>query len=388
MSAPKTISILSFAALTFASLPTAHATFSSKIKGDRLILTQTADSGAVVLDNNGGGGAFRVTDAGTTTFVVANSVTLILLDNSNTSLTIDFDNPVVRDVRVDVGKGVRQINFTGSSNVMGGHLEILGTNGAQTVELGVNAGLQTADLTIDLGIGFDIVEEDNSNTTVIGDMLFRGVNFFENNGEMLVTGDVVVNVAFEPESTQFDDDNNMTLMGNFTFVGGPGRDEITLNGVGTTGTVISGDVKIDLKGSSSGTQFALPNLPKTRIGGDLIVKAGKSPSDSFGLNPSAIVGGRIMVDLSNGVNDAVFAGRGGGKPITYKGGSGIDTVTFGMVTRGSTVKINTGSGADIFNLNAGTNVNKLTVNLGGGVDNFVDAFGDPKPFKFKIKNLP
>ena len=113
MELKRTAPCLAVVALALASLPTATATFTSSVSGDRLILTQTVDSGAAVVDNNGGGGAFRVIEGGVTTFVAANSLEVILLNNSNVSLIIDFDNPVVRDVIIDLGNGARALDFSG-----------------------------------------------------------------------------------------------------------------------------------------------------------------------------------------------------------------------------------------------------------------------------------
>jgi len=69
---------------------TASATFTSSLKNDVLTLTQTANSGPVIIDNNGGGGEFRVLEGGTTTFSTANNLVVTLLDNTNTSLTVDL----------------------------------------------------------------------------------------------------------------------------------------------------------------------------------------------------------------------------------------------------------------------------------------------------------
>ena len=117
------------AVLAISAPPTASATFTSSVSGDRLILTQTVDSGPVVVGNNGAGGAFQVIEGGATTFVVANSLKVIMLNNSNLSLIIDFDNSVVRDVIIDLGNGARALDFSGTDNTIGGFLKIIGGSG-------------------------------------------------------------------------------------------------------------------------------------------------------------------------------------------------------------------------------------------------------------------
>jgi len=388
MIAHKSRSTLSLVFLILVAAPSARAQFSGTLKGDRLILTQFMFTGPVTIDNNGSGGAFRV-QYGTgfpSEYLVANSLTLILLDNSDPSLTIDFDAPVIRDVTLDVGGGPRQIDFVGSSNVIGGNLEVLAEGGDQVVELAVNAGLRTADLAIDLGAGFDVVDEDDNDVTVVGDLLFRGVNSFQNGGTMLVVGDAAVKSSGEAESMVFDDDSSMTIMGDFEFVGGPGRDEVSLDGAGGAGTLIGGNLKMNLKGSIGGAQSL--DLPNAKVCGDVIVKASGLSTDSFLMHPATSVSGKIVVDLGKGQNDATFAGRCAGDHVSYKGGGGGDVVTLDLDARGAIVKILTGGGVDTLVLGASANLSKLTADFGGGFDFFSDSLGDPYPFKVKFKNYP
>ena len=125
------------------------------------------------------------------------------------------------------------------------------------MELAVNAALTTGgNLDIDLGVGNDVVDEDGRDLTIKGNLIFRGVNSFENDGTMLVVGNATAKSHFETQTTQFDDDASMTILGNFNFTGGNGRDEVLLNGA--AGTWIGGNVKIDLRGNTvGGTQFGL-----------------------------------------------------------------------------------------------------------------------------------
>jgi len=383
------IVLLLVALLALTALPNASAAFSSSVAGDRLILTQTADDGLVSIDNNGAGGEFRVLEGvGTTTFVAANSLEVLLLDNSHPFLALKFDNPVVRDVVVDFGNGSRAVSCTGTSNTIGGHLELLGGTGDQTVELAVNAPLSTGgDLRIDLDVGHDIVDEDDRDLTIGGDLLFRGVNSFENDGTMLVVGNVDVRSNFENQESFFDDDQSLTVLGNFRYKGGPGRDRVFLNG--EAGSFFGGNVKIDAgDGPLAGGEQLLWVNSNTRIAGNLTFTARNSQEDSFDSLSGTIVGGDIVINLGKGANEAAIRGRCAGSQISYKGGNGLDSVTCDLLGRETLVKLQTAGGADTVTLENSTNVRKLIIDFGSGVDTFNDLFVLPKPFKTKLKNLP
>lgn len=380
--------ILAVIALSTAiTAPAASAAFTSKLKKGVLTLEQTANNGQVTIDNNGPNGAFRVLEVGTTTFQVADSLVVVLLDNSDPILNVDFDSKVIRDVSLELGNGQRQVNFVGANNTMGGTLTIMAGAGDQVVELAVSAALDLEGaLNAQLGKGFDTVDNDNNAVTVTGDMTFIGVNEFESNGVFLVIGDVHMRTTNENQTSRFDvDAGGTTILGNFEFIGGKGRDEVLLN----DGAVIGCNVDIELGDGpmAGGTQFGWIN--GAEIGGDVTVKAGNSDRDDFNsASGTTFVGGRVKVALGPGPNEADFFGRYGGPSVSYKGGHDVDTVFVAVQGRTTNVDIDLGKGADILNLQAQTSVKRLTVDFGKGVDTYNDSYGDPKPFKTKLKSLP
>ena len=377
-----------FATLAVVSslVPTeASAAFSFSFVGGTLTLTQTVDDGNIVIDNNGLGNAFQTNDgSGLVTYVAATHLVVILLANTTNQLDLDLDNAHAGNVTLNLDSGDRDVNLTGTSNSAGGDLIINAGAGAQVIEVGVNADLMVgASMSFDLGTGLDVVDEDNSNISITGDMNFTGVNFFENGGVMMVGGNVNVDVASETEDTLFDDDNTMTITGDFTYTGGDGRDEITMNGVGA-GTSVGGNAIINMgDNTTGGSQFIFFNLPNSSVDGNLTATSTASVNpDSFLLHPSAVVGGNISVDLGDGPNAAVLVGTSGGTIGSYVGGSGIDNVTVGLIAPAMDMVVALGGDVDNFTLNAGTQLSSLIVDFGCPDDDvFVDALGGP-PYPF------
>jgi len=377
--------------LMLACSSSAHAAFSFSFVGGTLTLTQSTDDGNITIDNNGAGNAFQTNDgSGLVTYVAATNVVIDLLPNTTNQLDFDLDNAHTGFVTLNLGDGARDMNLTGTSNSIGGNLSINAGTDAQVLEIGVNSGLTVGgSMSIDLGVGFDTVDEDNNNIDITADMNFIGVNDFENGGTMNVGGNVVVDTSFEVEDTKFDDDATMTIIGNLTYTGGDGRDEVTLNGV-AAGTSIGGNVIINVgDNTTGGNQFLFLNLPNTSVGGDLTATSTSSINlDSFALHPTTTVGGVIMVDLGDGSNDASFAGTNAGTTGSYQGGSGIDNVTMFVSGPAMDFTVQLLGAVDSFTLGGGTVLNSLSVDFGCGNDDvFVDGLGTPYPFPVTLRNL-
>lgn len=384
--------------LLFLFAPAAHSGFSFGFDGTTLTLTQISDQGAVTVDDNGAGTEFRATDGGgTTTYVAATNLVVNMLDNTGNQLDVDLDSALAGNLTLNLGDGARDVNMIGTNNGIGGSFTVNAGSDAQILEVAVNANLAVGDeLFFSLGTGADRVDEDNNDISVTNDFTFIGVNFFENGGTATIGGNALVDVSFETEDTLWDDDATLTITGNLTYIGGSGRDEITMNGV-AGGTSIGGFADINVADNTvGGNQFIFFNLPNSNIGGALTVTSTSAVNaDNFSLHPSASVGGDIVVDLGDGPNDAVFSGTLSGASGTYLGGEGIDNVTMSAVAGGMDFDVFLAGAEDNFTLNTSTVLNRLFVDFGacslqGGVvfgGNFVDGFGGTYPFEVVLENL-
>jgi hypothetical protein len=133
--------------------------------------------------------------------------------------------------------------------------------------------------------------------------------------------------------TLFDDDNTMTITGDFTYTGGDGRDEVTMNGVGG-GTTIGGSAAVNVgDNTTGGVQFIFFNLPGSSVAGSMTVTStAVNNLDSYSEHPTGTIGGNVLVDLGGGPNEVVFSANHGGSTLGYTGGSDIDTVRHGPTT--------------------------------------------------------
>lgn len=369
------------------AVPPSRAEFAATLDGTTLILEQKSDDGAVVIDNPGPGGSFRVTDlGGTKAYVPAYSLIVRFLDEWESSAVFDLDTVVVRDVTVELGGGV-SLDFAGSENLIRGNLTIETGNGDQVIQLASNQRLFVGGkLTVDAGRGNDTVAN-AENVTVCGPVTFRGVNLFDNARTVIIIGDFSIRTDKEHVSTVIDNDGTLTVYGDLTYVGNDASDRLSIN----ADSFIGGDMNADLGSNTASASPQFVNLVGGgRIGGDLTVKA---EGDVFGaaieMDATTKIGGKIKVDFKGNVSNTFFMyGLCGGKSIRITGGKGNDTVVFGLVARGANTEFDLGKGSDSFYLGAGTSLRRLTVDFGPGVDDFDDMLGPAYPFKVKVIDLP
>ena len=377
------------AALLLLWLPVqASAAFTSSLADNLLTLTQTADDGAVTIDNNGTASAFRVIEGGTTEFVAATSLEVKMLDGSDPNLTIDLDNFHLRDLSLKLGATARVVLFTGAINFVGGNLTIKGGAGDDLIELASTAALNVGgDLDINLGLGDDTVDEGGNNLTITGDLVFNGVNTFNNDGTMVVVGNASIATNDENVYSLFDDDASMTIMGNFTYTGGKEVDRLFLD----NGTQIFGDLNASLgKGTTITADGQRVDLSGgSAVGGSVTVTSGNSTNGaSFSTNAACRIGGKVKLTFGDGPNTVSLLGRYAGSKITYSGGDGVDTVVCGMAGRNTKANLKLEKGADSFQLNNGTIAKKLTIDFGGGTDSYTDNYAGTKPFTVTLLNFP
>ncbi len=343
-----------------------------------LTIDQTVDDGAMTVDNLGAASEFRVTDgSGTTTFQSAINVVVNMLDNTSNVLNFALGNAHSGDVTLNLGEGARVVNFTGTSNNIGNDLLVRGGAGDQTVELAAVANFSVdGNVRIDLGTGLDVVDEDNRNITVLGNMQLINVNDFENGGIMTVGGDVVVAALRETgQGTNFDNDLTMNIGGNFSFFGNDGSDLVQTN----QDFNLTGNFLAVLGDGGLMSQDVNLNSTSIDIAGDVrIISANATGVDRVSMSgsPPNLIGGSLSINLGDGTNSAEIQQSVAMNTIRYVGGTGMDTVNFAPAGDLGITNIVLGGGDDVFNLDPGvTGGGRLRVDFGGGLDSFQNTIG-------------
>lgn len=351
--------------------------FDYTLATDSLVATELTSAATVEFDNNGPGNTFRLNNA--IVLPGATNLTVNMLSGSGTTLGIEMDFALPGDLTVNLGDGARALNFiSGVSNTFNGNVAVTGGSDSQTVEVAVNLAFTVGgNATFDLGTGADTVDEDGNDVSITGNLDLIGVNEFENGGTMSIGGNVFVDTSAETETSRFDDDSALAIGGDFTYLGGDGRDEVLLNDFGAT--TVGGNVFIDVADNTTGgTQFIWLNDTGTTISGNLtVLSTNSASSDDYQDLAGATINGDILIDLGGGNNEADLVGTFGGSKVKYTGGSGVDDVTYGMTGAPAFVNAKLGTGDDLFTLNAGASISPTTlrVDFGGGNDTFTNNFG-------------
>ena len=351
-------------------------------QNDTLIMNQLINTGDVTISNDGGPVTlidWKVSTplGGTGSTTTAGNLTVNLLSNTGNDLAMDLINPVIASLTLNLGDGNRDVDFVGSSNNPLRDIVITADAGVQNVQLSENAALAVATLNVNLGSGFDTVDDNANNLLISEDLVFTGVNLFENGGVLSVARAAVVNSTVETENTTFANNGNMVVGSGFTYLGGDGRDSVHLNGPSTS---ITGNVSVDLGDNVlGGTQSLLLDGPVMVIGGNLTVSSTAfAHPDEFVTAPTTSITGNIDVNLGGGANTAIIVGVFSGNFINYAGSSGVDLVTLGTTGSPNSISIQLGSDDDTLIIQAGTSLasmSLLDVDFGDNNDTFINNFG-------------
>lgn len=350
-----------------------------------MIANQLTNTGDVIVDNNGGpvtgiDWQFFTADGGAAPLNHSETLVVNMVSNTGNRLSMDLDNPVLAFITLNVGDGDRVVDFIGDSNNPLRDININGNLGDQFVQLSQNAGLAVASLRVNLGEGFDTVDDNFNNLMLSEDMVFSGINLFEHDGVVSIGRNVFIDTLAEVGENVWATNNQLFVAGTFNYDGGSGRDELRLNGTG--GTTLTQAVDIDLGDNVfGGTQSTLLNGPSTFLGSSLTVEmAGATSPEVFELTPAATISGNIFVDMGDGENTASITGFLGGSEVTYSGGSGVDNVTFGTTGNAARFTATLFDGDDVFTLLAGSSIaSPFVVNFGDNNDTFINNYG---PFDF------
>lgn len=347
---------------------------------DRLVLTQLADTGDVTIDNDGGLSGFdwQITTGltGQNSSIGAENLVVNLISNTGNNLIMDLINPVIASIELNVGDGDRQISFVGISNNPLRDIDITADAGEQIVDLAVNHPLGVATLNIDLGTGFDVVNDNDMPLVVDEDLRFTGVNLFEHDGLVSVFRDAVIDTTGEIEDSVFAINGSLSVGSSFTYLGGDGADVVQLNGPG--GARITQETFIDIGDAVTGTdQAVLVDSANSEFGRSFTLLSSNSTSvDSFASDADAQFMGDLLVDLAGGTNNASLVGVFTGNSVDYIGGSGVDTLTYGMSGNPADLNILLGDGDDHVDLLAGSSIaSPLVIDFGAGDNTFNNLFG-------------
>ncbi len=351
-----------------------------------LDVVQVTDTGDVTIDNNGPSSAIQFGVGTMNTLTPAEDLRLILLANSSTNVTADFDNVRVGNTVFQLRSGDRDVFFTGSNNSFEGLLRVEAADGTQNVHVAETNGLAVNGTFIFNGRdGDDTLMADRS-VFVNGAMLLRGVNDFVNNQGVNVSGDFNVITLLEDQDTRLISNNSFFVGGNFTYLGGGGVDAINFKSSGAT---IGGFTYIDIADSNDAVNKQRVSLTGGFTTDNLVVDGSTAIAGNyFATDAATVVTQDVIVNFASSSpnNTAEFFGNYGGTYGTYRGGTSSDFVVFGATANNMLFASLMGAGNDVFTIDAGADLDFLYVDFGPGNDFLDNQLGNPLPFSSNIFN--
>lgn len=364
---------------------------------DTWTVTQVQDDGNAVIRVDAVTNDLVIDDGagGPVTVGVANGgLDIRMMDNSSGDVSVALDSPLFGDVNIDIGHSNRILQLNGSSNTILGNLTISAGNGNQLVDLADVSDLSVGgNLTVDMGQSSNATFADflgmDENVSVAGNFTMRNVKTWDGVNDLTVGG----NLSMVAHGTNVDNlfnritnTGNTIVGGNFTYVGGNGRDVVNLN---DTLTIIGGSVNISL-GNNINTGDQTVNMSGALIGGNVTVRGGTiDTNDVITSSATTVIGGNFYANTGTLGNDSVtLLGTIGGRSVTVITGLGDDGVVYGMTGNNVRVFASLSLGDDSFTLNAGSDLGYLYVDFGFGSDVYTTLFGAPYPFRVYLRNLP
>lgn len=366
-----------------------HADY--QIKGSppgSVSIRQTSDQGKLSVGI--GGGQLEVSDGAGPTVLpgLPRNIKVRMLPVQG-DLEIDLDQTLPGNLDLQI-EDTQFVNFIGSTNEIGGSLKIKGKEGAQTINISQAGSLLVAkNLTIDLGAGDDVIEDNDEAFQVQGNAKFVGVNHFE----IGMAGWIGKNLLWNAKKEQLPSvlENTMTLQigGSLKFVGGDGRDQLILNGA-YAGVDIGKNLIADLRdGPNAGPQIITLGNP-FRCEGNVKLKARGEDGTSLNSQAGTEFGKNLSVQFKGpGTNVVFLVGVLDGKSVKYQGGDGFDDPRIDLVAPLAKVLIKMGAGNDMLGFYKNqTDLKSLTVDGGKGeFDAVITDFLLPPPFPYKQKNV-
>ena len=368
--------------------------------GDIWTVTQVQDDGDatitvdaitndLVVDDGAGGPV--------TVGVALGSLTINMMDNSDSDLVVVLDELLSGNVSINLGNGgdgadnngVRNLDLTGASNTVFGNFSVNGGTIVQDVELSTNAALSVGgSFNMNLGLGSDTVTS-ASGVSVGGNMSFFNANDINiDDGGVTVGGNISIRIT-DNGNANYDGNGGaggMTIIGgNFTYTGGNGQDDIILTG----GDIIGGSVNISL-GNNLTTGNQGVNLNDATIGGNVTIRGGTIDDDDvITSNAGTTIGGSIYINTGTLGDDSVtLLGTNGGRAVTIITGLGDDVIEYGMIGSNARLFASLSLGDDSFTLNDNVTLSYLYIDFGFGSDVYTSLYVGPYPFRVYLRNLP
>jgi hypothetical protein len=359
---------------------------------------------------------------------------------TNGNLTVQLDTAITGNLSVNLGTGSRNLNLTGASNSLAGNLTVNAGTGSDSLSLAVNARLNVGgSANITMGFGDDVLVDNATaaagagpGMTIGGNMSLYGINRFSHRGDLIVGGNFTQNLTFKSTPVTLmgvisSGGNGYGLLaggptvvgGSFTYLGGPGVDQVYL----IDGATIGKNIYVNLGANIDPQNFfqglvldnnhvilagevAMGNQPVT-VGGNVTMIGGMDPvsSNVFATDTATTIAGNIYLNFASegAAGGAPFAGgfvnlfgNLGGSAITIIGGAFRDQVQYDANGSQARLTAQLGAGNDTFTLGQDPAVPQdppygglasLYIDFGPGVDTFSNFTGAAQP-PMTLKNLP
>ncbi len=208
-------------------------------------LIQAADDGAATIGVDGANSVTVTDGSGSTALGVAGAnLSITMLNNFGDTLTVDLDTGLTGNLTINLGNGASTLTLDGDSNSIGGNLSVSGGTDVQTTELAATAPFSAGgSVSVNLGTGVDPLSA-TMGLSAGSNITFNSVNTFDD-GLLFTAGSFFTfNAGTEHVLNNLTLDNGASLIGsNFTYTGGNGEDNITIQGafIGGNVTIYTGN---------------------------------------------------------------------------------------------------------------------------------------------------
>ncbi|MEZ6093268.1 MAG: hypothetical protein R3C03_03375 [Pirellulaceae bacterium] len=325
------------------------------------------------------------------------SVSIAMLDYSETPVTTALSNPIEGGLRVNLGDGNRDfealIGDHGGQKSVGLSTRIIAGEGTQSVNLNVpningqpqNTYSSQFRTVVSLGDGEDFFQTDG-NIDVGGAFLLNGVNHFVNDQVVNVGYNMTFSSDTEFQATYLENLGLFSIANNFNYFGGNAIDTVLLK----NSFNVNGNAYISLAdGGTGNNQSQQARIFDSRMGSLTVVGGNATNGNDVFLGAQMTIDNSMSLIFNNTSDNRlqVFGNVLAGS-IFIRTGEANDTVEFGLNADLLDAYIAMFGGEDIFRLATSADVAELTVNFGADADLYFNDFDGLEPFDVNLINLP